>query len=670
MLAIIATIAALPAQGQPARVSTLHVSKLGDGSTGLTWATAFRTIQAALDAVPAGGGCRIVVRPDTYMEANLFPAQPGALGAYNELIGDTDGRLGGGRRGEVVIDSGDPARGFKSYDWWGPIRATSKGWSPEHTEETFSAIGWDRWRLRGLYVTGGDGGLMFDCTDRVEPFSVIVEDCVSIGRAFGGGVASCLSRPDEPITFRRCELWALDWWGDTAAAYVRVENKTMPDRPDVVFEDCTMVSPQCALKAGNYGFHTYSRVLTRRCKLIALNFSQPGGTPTDGVIQSVQHGKYLHVDLEDSTLVGYKVFGCAVNKDTAGEIGHTAKGVRAYVQFQQDVPKGMHRLGGWPVDVFDDVTAHLTPLPLSSERRGENETPSPRLRGEGRGEGLIRPGRGEGLVTLIRRDMCEVSPFIWKGRLRLLECHRPASGGKREEYCLVIRDVETGDEMARFAEGYSLACALAWRGKLRVFASRFENDTWNDVTMFTSADLRTWVSKVVIRQEEGEHLFNSTVCRGPDGFVMAYETNDPRWPAFTARFARSSDGETWEKQPDALLGSDRYAACPCIRYADGWYYVLYLEHRTPRWRFETYIARSRDLKRWELSPANPVLSPTALDDGINASDPDIVEHKGKTLLYYSVGDQLSWMNIKRAEYPIRLGTWLKGWFRDGGVPTR
>jgi hypothetical protein len=622
----------------------LYVSKLGDNTTGRSWASAFRTVQAALDAVPTGGACRIIVRPDTYMEANLHPAHAGASGAYNELIGDADGKLGGGRKGHVVIDSGDPSRGFKSYDWWGPIRATSKGWSPEHTAETFSAIGWDRWKLAGLYVTGGDGGLMFDCTNRVEPFTVIVEDCVSIGRAFGGGVASCLSRPDEPIMFRRCKLWALDWWGDTAAGYVRVENAAMPDKPDVVFEDCALVSPQCALKAGNYGFHSSSRVRAVRCSLIALNFSQPAGTPTDGIIQSVQHGKYLHVELEDCTLMGYKVFGSAVSKDTAGEIGCTIRGsVRAYVQFQQDAPRGMVRLAAWPTDAFTDLAP-----------------PTPR-------DGA---GPHAQTTTLVRRDMCEVSPFVWKGRLCLLECDRPASGGKREDYALVIRDVETGGEIARFGEGYSLACAIPWRGKLRVFASRFEGDNWNDVTMFTSSDLKTWASRVVIVQEPGEHLFNSTVCRGPDGFVMAYETNDPKWPAFTAKFARSKDGETWQKVPDALLGTDRYAACPCIRYADGWYYVLYLEHRTPLWRFETYIARSRDLRQWELSAASPVLVPQGHEDGINASDPDIVEYCGKTLLYYSVGDQLTWMNIKRAEFGVGLKAWLKGWFRDGGIPTR
>ncbi len=345
--------------------ATLYVSKLGDNSDGSSWARAFNTIQAALLAVPDdNGGHRVIVRPDTYVEANLYPAHKGAAGSYNLLVGDFDGMLGSGTMGDVVIDSGDPKKGFKSYDWWGTIRATSKGWSPKHTEETFSAIIWDRWICRRLYATGADAGLFWDCTNQIKPFTVIVEDCVCIGRAFGGGVASCLSRTDEPIVFRRCQMWSLDWWGDTAGAYVRIENKAMPDRPDIYFEHCAMVSPQCALKASNFGFKTYTRIGLKDCRLIALNFSQPQGTPIDGIVQSVQHGKYLHVDFEDCALMGYKVLGVRVNKKTAGEIGFTTKGdVRAYVQYQQDVPKGFTRLTTWPVDVFKAIAPPGTSPP-------------------------------------------------------------------------------------------------------------------------------------------------------------------------------------------------------------------------------------------------------------------------------------------------------------------
>ena len=47
---------------------TLYVSKLGDDSDGSSWSKAFKTIQAALGAVPHDrGGNRIFIRPDTYM---------------------------------------------------------------------------------------------------------------------------------------------------------------------------------------------------------------------------------------------------------------------------------------------------------------------------------------------------------------------------------------------------------------------------------------------------------------------------------------------------------------------------------------------------------------------------------------------------------------------------
>lgn len=621
----------------------VYVSKLGDGTDGRTWQTAFTTLQTALLAVPDDrGGHRVIVRPDTYVEANLYPAHKGAAGAYNELIGDGDGRFGSGTTGWVVLDSGDPARGFKSYDWWGTIRAYSKGWSAAHQEQTFSSTVWDRWALRHLYATGGDAGIFFDGTDRVEPFSVLVEDCVSIGRAFGGGVASVLARRGEPICFRRCRLWALDWWGDTSGAYVRVENPVMPERPDVFFEDCTLVGPQCSLKGGNYGFTTYTWAQARNCRLVTLNFSQPAGTPTDGIVQSVQDGRYFQVSFEDCILMGYKVFGVKVDKASADRMRyHTAGSCLAYVQFQQDVPKGFHRLGHWPTEAFQ---ALLPPAPA-------------------RGPQVLQ-GR-----ELVRRDLCELTPIIWQGRLCHLECVRPASGGTSKDYVLRLVGAESGRELARFAEGYGLASAIIHDGRLWVFASRFAEGSWNDVTLFHSADLQNWSSQVVVRQEN-EHLFNSSVCRGPDGFVMAYESNDPAYPPFTIKFATSPDLQSWRRLPEAIVGTDRYTACPCLRFVDGHYYLMYLEHRQPRHVFETYVSRSADLRTWHLSAANPVLAAQGTDEGINASDPEIIEIGGRTYVYFSVGDQLTWMNVKRALYPGPLGRFFAEWFSTPGIEDR
>lgn len=622
---------------------TIFVSQLGDNSDGSSWSKAFNTIQAALDAIPDGkGGYQILIRPDTYFEANLFPRHKGAKGNYNSITGDFDGSMGSGTSGYVLIDSGDPEqKGFKSYDWWSTFKATQKGWSKEHTEKTFPATGWDRWALRHLYVTGGDAGLFWDGTDQVEPFTVVVEDCIGIGRAFGGGVASVLSRPGEPIVFRRCTLWSLDWWGDTAGAYIRVENQRMPDSPDIYFEDCTLVGPQCSMKAGNFGFKTFSHVRLERCALVTLNFSQPAGTPTDGIIQSVEEGKFLSVDLTDCTLMGYKVFGVRVNKGTEQDIQYTTRGaVQAYIQFQQSIPEGFHRLGHWPAGVFQAIT----PPALINH--------------------TLRPVKKQ----FYRRDMTEVTPVVWEGRLCIMECHRPSQGGTPEQYYITLKDFETDEKLARFARGYSLASAFVQGDRLYVFASRFEGNNWNDVTLFESSDLKNWTKKVIVRQDADEHLFNSSVCSGPGGFVLAYESNDPDYPAFTTKFARSDDLENWEKLPGNLFGVNRYTACPTIRFVDGYYYLLYLEHRKPRHYFETYIARSRDLKSWELSAANPVLRPEGLDEGINASDPDMAEWQGRTLLFYSVGDQLTWMNEKYSEYDMPVKGFFEWWFRTPGIP--
>ncbi len=641
----------LPATGQTAEDKgdnadtiqgiTLYVSKLGDNSDGRTWATAFTTVQAALDAIPdARGGHRVVIRPDTYMEANLSVPYPGAPGAYNLLIGDVNGSLGSGTTGQVILDAGDPEKGFKSYDWWSTIRATQQGWSQEHQDATFSAICWDRWILRNLYATGGDAGFFWDCTNRVEPFTVIVEDCISIGRAFGGGVASCLSRTEEPIVFRRCTLWALDWWGDTGAAYVRVENEAMPDQPDVYFEDCVLASPQCALKGGNFGFHTYTRAKASRCRLVVLNFSQPVGTPSDGIIVSVQNGKYFHVDLEDSTLMGYKVFGVKVDTDSVSDLHYTTTGdVKAYVQYTQAIPEGIHRLSHWPADLFSAISPPLPDRDIPVLNRQD----------------------------VVARDLCEVSHVHWQGRLCRMECIRPGEGGTHSDYYLLLRDAETGEELARFAEGYGLASAFVDGDTFYAFASRWEDGNWNDVTRFSSKDLNQWETAVAITQEN-EHLFNSSVCKGADGYVMAYESNDSAYPAFTIKFATSTDLNSWAKLPEATFGTNRYTACPFITYAHGYYYVLYLEHRSPRWLFETYITRTGDLKNWELSASNPVLSPDILGEGINVSDPDLIEHEGKTRLYYAAGDQLKWMNIKWAEFDGDLAGFLETWYRAPGIP--
>ncbi len=339
------------------RGKTFYVSKLGDNSDGRSWKGAFQTIQAAMSAVPDDkGGHRIIVRPDRYVEANLAPAYAGAAGSYNALIGDFDGSLGSGAKGWVLLDCGDSEKGFKSWDWWGPFRATDKNWpTGNKVGETFSAIGCDRWIIRHLYTAGGDGGLFWDLTDKSgRGFTIIVEDCVGTGRAFGGGVCYPVVRAGEPSVFRRCYFLALDYVGDTAAVLVGGWEKSMPESPHVVFEDCTMVHPDNAV-AMSYASHCV-RASLRNCRLVVLNFTQPemGGKST-GIICTEGHSRTgkLHVDLEDCILAGYSVFTCG---EDGKAVSYTTRGkVEAYVQFKQAVPEGFSRLGLWPAELFSRI---------------------------------------------------------------------------------------------------------------------------------------------------------------------------------------------------------------------------------------------------------------------------------------------------------------------------
>ncbi len=614
--------------------ATFHVSKLGDDSDGRSWKTAFRTIQKGLDAVPDDrGGHQVIVRPDTYIEANLAPAHKGAAGAYNTLIGDFDGSLGSGATGWVLIDSGDPEKGFKSWDWWGPIRASDKHWPHGNNQETFSSIIWDRWTLRRLYTAGGDGGFFWDLTNKSgEGFTVVVEDCVGTGRAFGGGVAYPIVRPEEPSVFRRCYFLALDWVGDTAAVLVGGWEKTMPEYPHVVFEDCTLVHTDNAV-AMSYASHC-ARAKFVNCRMIVLNFTQPemGGKST-GIICTQGHSPTgrLHVDLEDCVLAGYSVF-------TAGEDGkavtYTTKGrTQAYVQFKQEMPAGFERLGLWPTDLFAQIAppASGSALSVISSRPVLTKLP------------------------LAFAKAMENTPVVWNGRPLHILNRRDDTKNGTDDYVksmyLYAVDLDTGEEVSRFAEGHSFANAYVNGSELHVFASEGTNRDWfQSLYHFTSRDLKTWTREPAIPQEGDEHLFNASVCRDEKGFLMAYESNKP--VSFCFKFARSTDLSTWEKIPGLIFtGVDHeYSACPVIRYFSPYYYVIYLHGFIPGHKgYTPFLARSKDLADWELSPFNPILE-AGPGEGINNSDVDLFEWEGKTYLTYATGDQATWGAVRIALY--------------------
>jgi hypothetical protein len=633
---------------------TLYVSKNGDNTDGRSWAKAFHTIQAALSAVPDDrGGHRILVRPDTYAEANLYPAFRGAAGAYNTLEGDWDGRLGSGATGWVVVDSGAPwmvvrtnpkaptgnptfmvltngnpanETGLKSVDWWGPWRC----------DPAFSGSIWDRWVFRRLYATGSEGGIGWDMTRDVGcEFSAVVEDCVGIGRFAGACVMGHVNRPAEPVVFRRSYFMCLDVWGDAGAVYVRGQNRTMPKTPDALFEDCTLVGPDNALQVGFPGFDACTRVKFIDTRLIVLNFSQPQGTPSTGAIYSDVAGKYLHVDLQDCTVMGYRVFGARSNDMFSYTLAGTN---RAYVQYRQEVPAGFERLRFWPVDVFND----LLPARFVGGKLGSGDRPK-----------LTK------LPLAIPNGM-ENTPMVYQGRRMLLLNRRDDTKNNTDDYTrsmyLYLVDLATGNEVCRFGQGHSLVSGFVNGSELNAFASEGTNREWfRDIYRIWSTNLTNWQRELAIPRDGNEHLLNSSVCRDDQGFLMAYETDKP--VAFCFKFARSADLAHWKKVEGlAYTGlNHEYSACPVLRYVAPYYYVIYLHAAIPGHRgWVSFLARSKDLASWELSPFNPILE-AGSGEGVNNSDVDLIELDGKTYLYYATGDQATWGAVRVAQFdgPMR-----------------
>ena len=305
------------------------------------------------------------------------------------------------------------------------------------------------------------------------------------------------------------------------------------------------------------------------------------------------------------------------------------------------------------------------------------------------------PGRFIKKVSL-ESPVVECTPIIWKERLVLQEVWQTSWNEKKVIpdkdviFSVQFRDVENEDIIARCPPDINgRASSFVWNDTAYVFSSRHETDpatgkvTSNHVFMSSSTDLENWSApELVVKQEEGEQCYNQSVCHDGRRFVMAYETNS--FVPFTMKFAVSDDLSTWQKLDGAIFGKDRYAACPAIRHSNGYYYMLYLEQFDSPRSFETYIARSKDLMEWETSPHNPVLIPDRLRDihpdspylrrnsfpdcveiskECNASDPDLIEWRGRTRIYFTGGNQLWCGDLQYVEYDGSMRDFFNSYFK-------
>ena len=285
----------------------------------------------------------------------------------------------------------------------------------------------------------------------------------------------------------------------------------------------------------------------------------------------------------------------------------------------------------------------------------------------------------------------ETTPIVFRKRLYRLEYinrkyHRSSVP---DDYFRLI-DVGSGEIGPGFALGHHLGSAFVDGSTMYVFG--LEGGWGGDsINVFTSQDLQKWSSKPALRLKEWQ-LYNNSVCRGDEGYVMAIEAGSPQKAVgvqFTCFFARSSDLRTWNfLGEDVSWGKDRYIGCPTIRFHRGRYYVFYLNRSRisdgadkGRREYDTHVVRSRDLKQWETSPLNPVLTFSEQDRRIcnpsinpeqqqriakspvlNVSDLDLCEFDGHVVFYYSWGSQRGIEYLAEARYDGTLATFLDSLF--------
>lgn len=265
----------------------------------------------------------------------------------------------------------------------------------------------------------------------------------------------------------------------------------------------------------------------------------------------------------------------------------------------------------------------------------------------------------------------ENTPVIFNSQLLMVSNLRSSVPGKESESYLYIDDILKGQEIARFGTAHAFVSAIVDGSNLNVFALDFSKSgkVWesNGIDRFVTTDLKTWKQEKVILPEGEKKLFNNSVCKDENGFVMAYESNLPVQWCF--RFARSKDLSKWGKI-DGLVytgENNEFSACPVIRYFKPYYYVIYVHDRMEGHNgWLPFLSRSKDLENWELTPFNPIME-AGKGEGCNNSDFDILEYEGRTYLYYGDGDQATWGTICVAMYDGTMKKFYESYFPEGST---
>lgn len=259
----------------------------------------------------------------------------------------------------------------------------------------------------------------------------------------------------------------------------------------------------------------------------------------------------------------------------------------------------------------------------------------------------------------------ETTPILFNGQKYLITfTGRDGAGGG-----FIVFDWSGNVVSSIFAPGMATGSAIVKDGTVYVFGTTgvTVHGTYTHGSQFimsSSADLFNWTPAVVVYQAPPNvGLGNSSVTATPDGFVMAYDFDQPGLVGYSYRFLFSTDLVNW-----APIGGtfrpDYYTSCPSIRWLDGQYYLFFLDKakREDYTAYFTRLARTSDLDVFEVQTAPYAVVSPAEDEGVATTDLDLVEEAGQTYFIYSAGDQLTWGEEHIAKFNGTLSDFVKLFF--------
>ena len=244
-------------------------------------------------------------------------------------------------------------------------------------------------------------------------------------------------------------------------------------------------------------------------------------------------------------------------------------------------------------------------------------------------------------------SVVEANPVIYSNKKIIVESWRkPFNEINEVKLAIVPEFSKEGYKKREYVDtplkNHSLASAIVVEDTLCIFAVNEDTErTSIDRACFKNG---VWDSISTV-YESNTKIFNVSIAKTDNEYVILKEVSHIGIP-FTMVFGKIKNiMDQWNFDNNTVYGTHKYTGGPSIFYAESWYYLLYLEQFTDG--YATRIARTKNLIDFEESdqifldfnksiigmPRHPNIAEQ------NASDPEMIEVDGKTIVLFTRGNQ-------------------------------